>query len=482
MPSLHEYQRRLTRNTAFLTAAFTAQKVLSSLYIFVYGNLVGTAASGSYLFAISFANVFGILMDIGLSPILIREVARRPDRARALLHATVRTKIVTSVIALAILGLSAVFAVHGSLRRSLLVFTALVMVFESFNLTLYGVLRGLQKLRYEAIGSTLHQVIVLGAGSVLLLLTKNPIWLGAVLLLASVANAVYAVLSLRRELKLLPSSEVESRFPWSVRLIAPFFFSGVFTKIYAYIDVVLVGLLTSDHFVGLYGFAYKLTYAFQFIPVAFNSSLYPALSQAHHDSPETLPTLAERSLRFLLLLSVPIAVLIGVHARPIFTLLLPKFADATLALQISVTSLPFLFINFLFSSLLNATNLQVKNTLALSGAVVSSVVLNLLLIPEWKQVGASIASLSSTIVLFLTMGFFCRRTLRIRSETYGFLLRLGVAAAATLGAGIFLSTRLQLFLSGAASASVFLLAAFALRLLTPSLLRSLITPLRRQSV
>lgn len=438
MASLDDHRQRLTRNTAYLTVASVGQKVISFFYFLIFANALGTETTGSFFFALAFANLFGILVDVGLSPLLIREVARNPQRAPSLFRSTLRFKLLTAVLVLGLLALVAPQTVQGTLRLQLLSFTALVMVFESLSLTAYGVLRGLQQLRFEAIGSTLHQLTVFLVGASGVLITRNPIWLGVAILAASIVNLAFALTAVRRALRPFGRPLTTPRLPWGFGTILPFFFSGVLTRLYAYLDVVIIGFLTADRYVGLYGAAYKIAYATQFLPVSFNASVYPALSQAFRESTETLKHLAERSLRFLLTLSLPLSTLVFLNARAILQFASPPFLEASRALQISVLTLPFLFSNFLFSSLLNATNRQTRNTVILLAAVSLNAILNLLLVPRWHHVGASLAALASTVSITILSLQSTRSAIAWRRESWGFLLRLLGAVAVTAVVGLLL--------------------------------------------
>lgn len=430
MPSLDEHRERLTRNTAYLTAAFVVQKVVSSLYFLLYANLVGPSVAGAYLFAFSFASLFSILADVGLSPLIIRDVARQPSQAAGLFRSAVRLKLWTTLGAGAVIAVIAPRFIEPGLRLQLLVFTTAFILLESFSLTAYGVLRGLQRLRFEAVGSTIAQLVPLALGGGGLLLTRQPIWLGIGLVAGSLINLLYAMVQLRRALGPSPRP-AEPGLAWAGRTIAPFFLSGVLARLYAYLDVVLVGVLASDRVVGLYATAYRLTYSLQFLPQAFNTSLYPALSQAFQEARLTLTTLVERSLRLLMTLSLPLAVLLALHARPILSAFFPDFTDASLAVQLSVASLPFLFVNFLLSSLLNATNQQTRLTWILAAVVAVNVLLNLWLIPRLAQVGASLAALVATACFTLLSLLPLAPYVRLTRASGWFACRLLVAVGLT---------------------------------------------------
>ncbi len=479
MATLDSHRERLTRNTAYLTAAFVGQKLLTSVYYFVFANLLGPDLTGSYLFIVAFANLFGILTDVGISPILIREVARRPERARELFRATLRFKLVTGLLTLGALALTTPLFIHTALRRELLVFAAAYVVLESLSLTAYGIFRGLQRLRVEAIGSTIAQAVPLVIGSLGLWLTRNPIWLGISLLASSLTNVLYSTGRLRTVLQGLPSAN-SPRLPWNWKTISPFFVSGILQRIYGYVDIFLMGILVSGQSVGFYGTAYRITYATQFLPIAFNTSLYPALSQAFHESKEVLQQLAERSLRVLLVLGLPVAVIIAVHARPLLEFLFPDYVGATLALQLSVASVPMLFTNFLFSSLLNATNRQTRNTMALGVVAGLSLGLNLILIPIWQHVGASLAALIATSVLAIVSGWFARDALRWTRQTSLFVIRLMMASIVTALIGFVLQRQLQVVLSAAIAGLTFVVLIVSTRAFTLTDLRSVVSVFRRR--
>lgn len=475
MSTLDAHRQRLTRNTAYLTVASIGQKLLSSAYYLIFPNIVGTGPAGAYFFAISFANIFSIVADAGMSPLIIREVARAPETARATFRKAIRLKLFLALVAIGVIWLLAPLLVAEGLRRQLLVFTTLVMISESLSLTMYGIMRGLQRLRYEAIGATAHQLTVLAVGTTSLLITRNPLWLGVTLFIASVVNVAYASWALHRAWRGLPNQPVQ----WQWRSLTPFLLSGGLTRLYAYVDVVILGLLASDHVVGLYGTATKLAYTLQFLPIAFNASLYPALSQAYRESRDTLGALVDRSIRLLLILSAPLVILLSIFARPLLALAVPAFVDAAPALQISVLSLPCLFLNFLWSSLLNATDRPSKTTWTLVGVVITNVTLSVIFIPQLQHVGASIAAFGATTMYTILGWRFAREFVHISRETRQRLGRLVLVGSLTVIVGFALRPLAPVYIAGPLAAGVFLAGLFLGKVVLRHELRELSGAFRR---
>src|SRR5690242_1609857 len=67
---------RVAKNTTYLTLALIGQKVLSALYIPLIAGIIGPSATGDYLAALSFVNLFTVFIDLGLTPAFIRQTAR----------------------------------------------------------------------------------------------------------------------------------------------------------------------------------------------------------------------------------------------------------------------------------------------------------------------------------------------------------------------------------------------------------------------
>ena len=68
--------KKITANTSFYLTALVIQKLLSFLYFTFLARYLGAEGIGQYFFAISFASLFSVVMDFGLSSVLTREIAK----------------------------------------------------------------------------------------------------------------------------------------------------------------------------------------------------------------------------------------------------------------------------------------------------------------------------------------------------------------------------------------------------------------------
>lgn len=443
-----EAHRRIARNTAYLTLAFVAQKLLSFLYFAYYSGVLGAVSTGRVFTAITFATVFGVFIDAGFSPVLIRETARKPEQAQRLLSSVLWFKAGFAIVAYLLLVISINFTPYAPVTRTLAGIVGLGVILESFTLTIYGVFRGFQDLKYEAVGSVIFQILVFLIGGLAVRAGHSILFFGIALVVGAAANFLFAVVMLWRKhhLRLHIGIDNELIAPL-IRTWLPFFIAAVLIRAYSSIDVILLSLLKGEHAVGWYSVAYKLTFALQFLPLALNNSVFPAFSRAFIVSRDALRSIFEQSFRFLLFLVVPLTAGVFIFVEPILNLRWSAYSQTPLALRVLIIGLPFVFLNLILSSLFNATNRQRENTIHIAITLAVNVILDLLLIPSLGHVGAAWASVASSAVFFLLS---LRWIPRLTDTSY---LRLGALTLRSLVAvvptvGFFLWARQSGWLEG----------------------------------
>ena len=76
---------RIAKNTAFGIFAAVVGGGLQFVSILVVARFLGVVDFGIFSYLLAFASVFQFVADFGLSNILIREIAKRPDELERLL-------------------------------------------------------------------------------------------------------------------------------------------------------------------------------------------------------------------------------------------------------------------------------------------------------------------------------------------------------------------------------------------------------------
>lgn len=438
---------RIARNTGYLTAAFIIQKILSFGFFIYYARALGPAGTGKLSAAVAIATLFGILIDLGFSPILIRETARARERAQEFLSNVLWMKIFFAI--LTYLGLMVFVGVfsgsYDPLTRNLVYIAGAVTVLESLTLSFYGILRGFQNLSHEAIGSTLFQIVSVFFGIAVMQVTKNVSIPAIALLLGAITNFFYAVFMSKKRYGLHFSlKHTTAAMTFLIERLGPFLLAGIFTRIYAFIDVVLLSLLASETAVGWYSAANKILLAIQFIPLAFNNSIYPAMSEYFVTARERFAVLFDRVVFFLATISFPLTAGLAIFADHITPVLSDAYRESIAPLQIVAFAIFFMFINVIFSSYLNAANAQRWNTINLGVVVVVNIGLNLFLVPLYREVGTSVALLVSAVLLFILNAQAAHRVLPMHGgRIVSGIVRTAIAATIMGGTVWFLRQSLS---------------------------------------
>lgn len=428
----------IAKNTAYITLAFIFQKILAFLYIALIARNVGPEMVGKYFFALSFTTIFSIFVDIGLSPILIRETAKYKEKSTKYYNNIMSLKIVFSI-----LTIIAVFAVinllgYDGLTKELVYIASIVMVFDSLTLTSYGILRSYQILKYEAIGIIAYQIITVGLGAIVVFTLKSLPLLIGVLALSSVLNAIYSFILAHRVSGIKFKFTIDNKFAkYALMAAFPFFLAGVFNRVYTHIDTILLSKLAGDAYVGWYGVANKLVFALQFIPSAFVASIYPAMSNYFEHSKDKLKRTFERSLIYLMVISIPICYgTIALSEEIVSKLYGEGFLNSIFPLDLLMISLVFVFLYFPIGSLLNASGRQKRNTANMGIAMIINVILNIILIPKINMAGAAAASIASQAVMFILGMYYANKVIKYDKKLLLFKTFQNVLTATIMFGGI----------------------------------------------
>ncbi len=190
----------------------------------------------------------------------------------------------------------------------------------------------------------------------------------------------------------------------------PFTLSIAFLYIYYRIDTVMLSLMINDQVTGWYNAAYRLIDVVNYIPFLIVTAILPPMARSSKRDRELLADIFNRSLRYLVLLSIPIGVGIFLLAPRIILFVYGEgFGNAALALRILIWAEVIVFVNYLCGHLLNVIDKQKIFTKIIGITAGLNIALNFILIPKYTFVGAGVATLLSEILIFILMFHFVKK-------------------------------------------------------------------------
>lgn len=406
---------QIAKNTTYLTAALIVQKALSFVFFLLIARTLGEVGTGEYVAAFSLSSLFSILVDLGVGPVLVRDIARNPERSEEYLGNALSLKLLLSGgVYVMLLGFVLLLTVFGAGHPPLgvVAIAGVAMIIDSFTLSMTSVLRGWQNLLVESLSIAASKTVVIVVGVGVLLVDPSAVGVA----LAATIGSTAAFFMLWRAL--VKGGRIVVRPHWNKQIVLelwnqakPFALAGVFATMYGYSDSVLLSIMQGSVAVGLYSVAAKTMNAFQFIPSALIAAIYPAMSRDYKIDIKRLANVFIESMRWMLIISAPIGAGLFLFAELFVTRLGAGYAPAANAVRILMPSLVFVFLSFPLGALLNATDRQRWQTTILGLGAVLDLLLNIILIPEWSYLGSSWAWFVSNAVVLLISLVLSRRVL-----------------------------------------------------------------------
>ena len=461
------------RNSALVVGARALAKLAVFAVVVLLVRHLGDERYGRFATMVVYVTLVGVVADLGLQTVFIRDVSRNRGEFRRYLSNLVGTRFALSVAALIVLA--------GALR----LFTPVLFPYTiaAFVLLLTTSYSSLLRAVFYIRGRLIYEAVAIIAEAILLLaLTLVAINRGAtwdVFLWVYSAGYLFTCLFAIAIIRWRWKERIEARLdPTFVRRLlaagVPLALGFTITTIYAQLDVVLLQVFKGFQMVGWYAAANRFVDAVAWIPQSAMGAVFPALSLVAATESRRLTFAYEKSFKMLAIIALPLAVGIAITADSLVQLAFGHGFDQSIpALRILAPSIALLFVNNAFIYTLTAINRQLDFTRLSLATLVVNIALNLVLIPLYGYLGAAAASTLTEAALFGGGLWLLRRQLA-PLRVVGSSGR-AMASAAVMGAVLYPIRLWPLAMVVIVGAAVYLAALFALRALDAeewSILRS----------
>lgn len=401
--------QRIAKNTIVLFIANIISKIISFFYVMYTARYLGAEGFGILSFALAFTAIFGVFTDLGLSPLTVREVARDKSLAGKYLGNIIVIKIFLVIITFGLIAITINLLGYSKQTIKVVYFLALSIIFGAFSGIFYSIFQAYGKMEYQSVGHILKGVLMLSGALFAISQGFSVVGFASIYFLVNAVVLGYSFVVCAWKF-VLPRIEVDWSF-WkpTIKEALPFGLAMTFVMIFYWIDSVMLSLMKGDEVVGWYNASYRLVLFLLFIPNAFIAAIYPIMSKFYITSQNYLRLSFEKSFKYLAIIGIPIGVGITLLAKRIILLIFgTEYMNSIFPLQILVWSSVFIFMSQPFGNLLNCLNKQAIVTKIAGICVLLNIVLNLILIPKFSLIGASIATVLTefaSLMLCLIYGF-----------------------------------------------------------------------------
>jgi O-antigen/teichoic acid export membrane protein len=381
----------------------------------VAGRFLSTDDYGRFSYALALTTIVETIMDLGLSQITVRSVARDRSSAGRLFPHVLGVKLVWVAIGLALLAIIAPVLRHDPVVVRLCYALGISSAVRSYLLTARGLLQGLQRFDLEAVVVVADRLLLLVAGSAVLMAGYGLVGLAAAFVVSRVVMLGVAQILLGTVIgRVRPAYDRDSwRDIQSAALPLGFFMIALNT--YTYVDTVILGLMRTDAEVGWYAAAYRVYEGLTYAPSILAAVLTPRLSYLFTHDRSGHRRLLMRSLLAALALAIVLGGVAALLATPIVTLLFgSRYAAAGPPLRILALGALFVFATWILHAAAISTNLDRRLLLTTVVGLGTNVALNVVLIPRDGISGAAWATVLAEALTALLLFVQIERRLRRR--------------------------------------------------------------------
>jgi polysaccharide transporter, PST family len=397
-----------------------------SLIIGVYvARYLGPENLGTLSYAMALVGIAGPLAGLGLNQIVVRDLVRQEVKRDEVLGTALVLKFAAALTSfLLVIILTQILQKSDYENQLLIAVIAVGSIFQVFDVIEFW-FQSQVKSRH-IVTAKLVSLIVTSIAKVFLVFTKAPlIAFACIFPIESILNTlslivVYYINGYNIKTWKFRLSYGISALKESWPLLLNTFAVVVYTKI----DQVMLQQMVGSESVGIYAVAAKISEVWYFIPSALTASFFPLILEAKQVSEEVYHRKLQQLFLLMALISLSIAFpMTFLSEKLISTLYGDSFSEAGLVLAIHIWSAVFVFLGTAQGPWNISEGLQkLSLTRGLLGGIIN-IVLNIILIPSYGAIGASIATLVSYAVSNYFSNLFNPRTIIIfKMQTKAILL------------------------------------------------------------
>ncbi len=401
--------RTIFKSTVMLTVADLMTRLTTLAITFMVSRRLGVASLGIYATATATFSLIAIAGGLGATNYMVREIAKDPeDTGRFFSH------ISAMGLAVALVLMGGFWAVLPWLDYSRELQTAMSIVVialipGTINTLMRAVFVAHQRVVFITYTTALAALLNIGISWWMLASGRSI----AYLLLAFVIEQ-YIVVLVGLAVIHLRIAPLQWQFNWGfakslLREIRTFASLSLLAAVFAQPEILILSALATEVEVGYFGAAFRLVSFWMIVPAVLMTNVFPFMARAQAGSDQTI-RLQHTSVKYLLLVSFPIAAGMAAAADPIIRLFYGEgYEPAVRPLQIMAAVLVFNSLDQVYWRALAARNEQRNDLLVRTVSASVRIALGWALISAFGVLGAALSAVGSVALAAALLAFFVQR-------------------------------------------------------------------------
>lgn len=395
--------RRAARNAGGIAAASIISKGVLFVWYIVLARALGETHYGIYGTISSFIAVGTAIVNFGMGPIVIRDVARNPAQAGKYLTATLVMQSLLAIVAYGLVNSGAMLGGYDMDIRFYLTVAGISLLVDILGNMTNDLLLAQERMLASALIAIVHIFILIGLAALALALGYGLLGVYIATLLAGlIRSAMLWGLVLRGGVRLQRLDRSIAR-PLLVNG-APLAAAAFLSLAYQHADKLMTTRLMDTTQTGYLTAAYVVIFGvIELLNTTILTATYPMMSRYHGEG-ETFGFIIEKLVFFTLVISLPIALVLSLFAP---YLIIPLFGEnyrpTAVVLRILIWYATVAMVTNVFAQALVTQNQQRQLLGVRAAGLGSNILMNALLIFPLGIAGAALASLLAEILVLTVL-------------------------------------------------------------------------------
>jgi len=370
--------------------------------IAILTRTLGTNAFGEYTTAITFLQLFGVIVDFGLTLTLVVMISEEGADAEKIVGNIFGLRIISGAILFSIAPIAVLSLPWSDAVKEAVLVGSVAYVLMGGATLLVGVFQRYHAMWRAGLAEIINRLVLLIFIALFAWLELGVVWM---IVASVIANAIwlFSMLRLAR-----PFLHIHFLHDWKMWRHVwgrswPIAVSIFFNLLYLKGDILFLAYFRDQTEVGIYGVTYRILDMLTAFPVMFMGILLPIVvntwSAGNHDE---FRAHVSRTFDFFMIAAIPIIIGTQQIAKPLMRLIAGPGYDASGdILKLLIFAVFGVFLGALFGHLVVALNKQKPMTWGYIGVAIVSVVGYFLFIPKFGMWGAAWMTLFSEWLIAL---------------------------------------------------------------------------------
>jgi O-antigen/teichoic acid export membrane protein len=385
--------RRIAGNVVATILGEGVGALLNIYVIILIARELGPENFGAFSFILAFVGLIQLVTDMGITNLLVREIAQKPERYPAIIG-SVRSLawVLTGIVLLPLSIVCLVFIEDKDFGLSLLLMASAALAV--MHAVIYGaVFRAFERMTFNATFFVFHKILLLVLVLAWMAGEATILNLCLVYLLANIAQffmffiatwIVFARVKLAFDYPYLKYLLIEA---------IPVGFSMLFRKATLHVDSILLSALSTPLALGLFSAAYRIIQIIEMLPFTLSIPMYPQLARLAGTNMQAFNIFLNKILRVYVMIALPVMGGLFIFANQIIGIMYTDdYQSAGVLLQALSVVVFFIFPSSIMIYVYTATQKQRLFTWVSLGVFLINAVLDVIFIPFFDALGAVIGT------------------------------------------------------------------------------------------